>query len=77
MVEGQNTHNTYSFQLHKWSIKLLLHVLNALSLGLELYALNVLMMELLLDVDGVLIVIIGGTQYSTQKLRLRTVKLNG
>ena len=77
MVAGQNTHNTYSFQHHKWLIKFKQTVLNALLLGLELYALNVLMMELLLDVDGVLIVIIGGTQYSTQKLRLRTVKLNG
>ena len=68
MEDGQNTHNTYLFQLLKWLIKSLLHVLNALSLGLELYALNVLMMESPLDAGDVLIVIIGGTQYSTQKL---------
>lgn len=77
MVEAQNTHNTYSFQHHKWLTKLSLHVLNALSLGLELYALNVQKMELLLDVEDVLIAIIGGTQYSTQKLQSKIMKLNG
>ena len=69
MEDDQNTHNTYSFQHHKWLIKFKQTVLNALLLGLELYALNVLTMELPLDAGDVLIVIIGGTQYSTQKLQ--------
>ena len=67
--EDQNTHNTYSFQLHKWLIKLLLHVLSVLLLELGLYALNVLTMGLPLDAGDVLIAIIVGTQYSTQKLQ--------
>ena len=67
--EDQNTHNTSSSQLRKWLIKFKQTVLNALLLGLELYALNVLTMELPLDAGDVLIAIIVGTQYSTQKLQ--------
>ena len=67
--EDQNTHNTSSSQLRKWLIKFKQTVLNALLLGLELYALSVLTMELPLDAGDVLIAIIVGTQYSTQKLQ--------
>ena len=69
MVEDQNTHNTYSFQHHKWLIKFKQTVLNALLLGLELYAPNALMMGSQLDVEDVLIATTGGTQYSTQKMQ--------
>ena len=69
MGDDQNTHNTYLFQHHKWLIKFKQTVLNALLLGLELYALSVLTMELPLDAGDVLIAIIVGTQYSTQKLQ--------
>ena len=77
MADDQNTHNTYSFQHHKWLIKFKQTVLNALLLGLELYAPNALMMESRLGAGDVLAAIIGGTQYSTQKLQSRTAKLNG
>ena len=49
MVEGQNTHNTFSFQLHKQWLKLTQNVLSAVNLELELSAPKEMTQVFLLD----------------------------
>ena len=67
MAGGQNTHNTYWFQHHKWLTKFKQTVLAVGTLGLESYALGVKQKESQSDVEGVLSAIIAGIQFNTQK----------
>ena len=69
MAGGQNTHNTYWFQHHKWLTKFKQPVLTVGILGLESYALDVNQKESQLGVEDVLSAIIVGIPFNTQKYR--------